>query len=139
MEIDERLSSLRTLVQDLQSTREHSQLSLASSLDTIVYSIAIYQYQLSNVSNYRARIFEYYWIGLHKNQFIDLHITKKQLIAFPIDPRTRVQPLVTKRCICVDWCTYQSFLENCMDSLFTVFGKPPHNNRDVPLYFLRKL
>jgi hypothetical protein len=39
----------------------------------------------------------------------------------------------------MDWCTYQPFLDNWMDRWFMVFDKPPYNNREVPLYFLRKL
>jgi hypothetical protein len=40
IEIDVGLRSLRTLIQDLRNTREPSWLSLATSLDTIVTSIA---------------------------------------------------------------------------------------------------
>jgi hypothetical protein len=34
---------------------------------------------------------------------------------------------------------YPPFKENWMDRWFMVFEKPPCNNREVPLYFLRKL
>jgi hypothetical protein len=60
MEIDAGLRSLRTLIQDLQNTREPSWLSLATSLDTIVSSIANSQGQLTHISYYRAIMYEYY-------------------------------------------------------------------------------
>jgi len=56
-----------------------------------------------------------------------------------IDLRTRVHPPVRKRHICMEWCNYQPFFDNWMDRLFMVFDKPLYNNREVPLYFLRKL
>jgi hypothetical protein len=46
-----------------------------------------------------------------------------------IDLRTELEPLVIKRCICMDWCTFQTILDNLMDRWFMVFEKPPYNNR----------
>jgi hypothetical protein len=43
MEIDVALKSFRTLIEDLPNTKETSQLSLASCLDTIVSSIVDYK------------------------------------------------------------------------------------------------
>jgi hypothetical protein len=62
MEFDARLRSLRTLIQDLQNTREPSRLSLATSLDTIVSSITNVQGQLTHISDYGAKMYEYYRI-----------------------------------------------------------------------------
>ena len=60
MELNARLRSLRTFIQDLQNTREPSRLSLATSLDTIVSSITNVQGQLTHISNYGAKMYEYY-------------------------------------------------------------------------------
>jgi hypothetical protein len=130
---------LRSIVHDLRGTREPSQLSLATSLDAIVSSIASSQGKLTSISEYRARMFDYYRTGLDKNQVRDLNITKQDLMSLFIDPRSGLQPPVNKRHICMDWCIHQQFRDNWMDRWFMVFDKPPCNNREVPLYFLRKL
>jgi hypothetical protein len=108
-------------------------------LDTIVSSIASAQGKLTSISEYRARMFDYYRTDIDKNQVRDLNITKQDLMSLFIDPRTGLQPPVNKRCICMDWCIHQQFKDNWMDRWFMVFDKPPCNNREVPLYFLRKL
>jgi len=74
MEIDAGLRYLRTLIQELQSTKKPSWVSLATSLDNIVSSIANSQGQLTHISNYRARMYEYYRTSLDKNQVRKINI-----------------------------------------------------------------
>jgi hypothetical protein len=69
----------------------------------------------------------------------DLQISKQDLMTLFIDPKTSLHPPMKKKCICMDWCTYQPFIDHWMDRWFMVFDKPPCNNKEVPLYFLRKL
>jgi hypothetical protein len=84
-------------------------------------------------------MFEYYRTGLDRNQIRDLGITKQDMMSLLIDPRTTQQPSITKKHICIDWCIHPQILQNSMDRWFMVFDAPPCNNREVPLYFLRKL
>jgi hypothetical protein len=139
IQIDEGLATLRSLVNDLRGTREPSRESLATSLDVIVRSIASAQGKLTSISEYRARMFEFYRTGLDRNQVRDLGISKQDLMSLFIDPRSGQQPPVTKKHICIDWCIHPQILQNWMDRWFMVFDAPPCNNREVPLYFLRKL
>jgi len=90
MEIDEGLRCLRYLVKYLQSTREPFQFSLVVYLDTILSSIASSQDELSNIFYYKAMMFEFYRIGLDKNQVRDLNITKQELMTLFIDPGIRL-------------------------------------------------
>ena len=41
--------------------------------------------------------------------------------------------------ISIKWCTYPPFQQNWRDWWYMVFDVPPHNNREIPLYFLRKI
>ena len=56
LEINLGLAMLITLSHDLRNTREPSNLSLSSSLKTMISSIENAQVQLSNISNYRTRM-----------------------------------------------------------------------------------
>jgi len=84
-------------------------------------------------------MFEYYRTRLDKNQVRDFNILKQDLMSLFIDPRYGLQPPVNMKCICMDWCIHPQFSDNWMDRWFIVFEKPPWNNKEVPLYFLRKL
>jgi hypothetical protein len=101
-QIDEGLSTLISLVHELRGTREPGKVSLTTSLDAIVSSITSAQVKLTSIYEYMGRMFEYYRTGLDKNQVRDLNISKQGLISLFIDPRSRVQPLVNKKSICMD-------------------------------------
>ena len=79
-EIDEGLVILRTLEEQLRETREPSRVSLATSLDIIMQSIASAQGKLTSIFYYRAQMYEYYSIGLDKNQVKELGISKQQIL-----------------------------------------------------------
>jgi hypothetical protein len=86
-QIDEGLVILRTLEEQLRDTREPSRVSLATSLDIIVKSIASSQGKLTSISDYRERMYEYYSTGLDRNQVKDLGISKQQILTIFRDPR----------------------------------------------------
>ena len=96
-QIDEGLATLITLVNQLRGAREPRRESLATSLDVIVRSIASYQGKLTFISEYRARMFEYYNIGLYRKQVEDLGILKQKMISSFIDPRSEQQPPMTNK------------------------------------------
>jgi hypothetical protein len=139
IQIDEGLATLRSFVHELKGKEEPRRFSLATSLETIVSSIPSSQGKLTTISKHMARMFKLYNSRLDRNQVRDLNISKQNLMSLFIDPRTRVKPHVKKKCICMDWCIHPQFFDNSMDSWFMVFDKPPCNNMEVPLYFLRKL
>ena len=58
-QIDEGLVILRTLEEQLRDTRETNKVSLDTSLDIIVKSIASSQCKFTSISDYRARMCEY--------------------------------------------------------------------------------
>ena len=76
MEIETSLGSLRTLCNGLQITRDPTWLSLATSLEAIASSTQGYQGEVTNISNFRARMFEYYRTGLRKEKIRDMNISK---------------------------------------------------------------
>ena len=80
MKIDEGLICIRSIFKDLQSTREPTRLSLATSLYTIVFFIASAKGKLTNISYHRDRMFEHYNTSIDKNKVRPLNITKKELM-----------------------------------------------------------
>ena len=51
----------------------------------------------------------------------------------------RQSPDPHKRLLCIDSCTYDPFKQNLMSPCYMVFDKPTCNNREVPLYFHKKI
>lgn len=70
------LNQLSALSNELNSTKELSRVSLASSLQKIIESINIAHSEIANLIEYRAQMREHYSIGLSKEQIKDLNITK---------------------------------------------------------------
>jgi len=56
-----------------------------------------------------------------------------------IDPQIGKIPNTNKAHISFKWCTYQPLVDNWVDRWYMVFDVPPHNNREIPLYFLRRM
>jgi hypothetical protein len=135
-QIDEGLVILRTLEEQLRDTREPRRVSLATSLDIIVNSIASSQGKLTSIYDYREIMYEYYSTGLDKNQVKDLGISKQQILTIFRDPRNGQELPLTKKHLSIDWCIHPHISQNWMDRWYMVFDKPPYNNREVPLYFL---
>ena len=106
------LNQLRILSDELKNTRETSRISLATSLQNIIESINIANSEITNLSQYRARMREHYAIGMSKEDIKDLNITKSQLWSKFTDLRTRQPPYVRKRQVCMDWCNYHPWREN---------------------------
>ena len=130
---------LRTLEEKLRDTREPSIVSLSTSLEIIVNSIASDQERLTSIYDYREQMYEYYSIGLDRNQVKELGISKQQILSIFRDPRNGQELPLTKKHISIDWCIHPQISQNWMDRWYMVFDKPPCNNMEMPLYFLRKL
>ena len=105
-EIDEGLVILRNLEEQLKETREPSIVSLATSFETIVHSIASDQGKLTSISDYRKQMYEYYRIGLDRNQVKELGISKQQILFTFRDPRNGQELPLTKKRISIDWCIH---------------------------------
>ena len=65
-ELHEDLNQLRILSDELKNTREPSWVSLATSLQNIIESIDISHSEITNLSEYRARMREHYGTGISK-------------------------------------------------------------------------
>ena len=101
-ELHKDLNQLRILSDELENARKLSRVSLATSLQNIIESINIAHSEITNLSEYRARMREHYGIGMSKEDIKNLNITKSQLWIKFTDPRIG-QPLdVRKRQVCMD-------------------------------------
>ena len=113
--------------------------SLASTMDAIVDTIAQSTNILYDITSYRERKRREQEDGLDYVAIKKLKITKHEIFALFRDPRTGEIPNANRPHISIEWCIYQPFIDNWMDRWYMVFDSPPHNNREMPLYFLRKL
>jgi hypothetical protein len=77
-----------------------------------------------------------YSISIDKSEVRDLKITKQELTSMFIDPRTELQPPVIERHL-YGLMHPPTIQDNWLDGWFMVFDNS-RNNRDGPLYFLRK-
>ena len=114
--------------------------SLASTLDVIVDTISLSSNVLYDITSYRERKRQEYTDGLEYNAIKKLKITKEHII-FSLfrDPHTGEIPNANRPHISIEWCTFQPFVDNKLGRWYVVFDMPPHNNREIPLYFLRKM
>jgi hypothetical protein len=106
------LDTLRSLMNDLWRTRVPGRESFSTSFHIVVRSIASPQGKLTYIYEYEARMFDLYRTGLDRNQVRDLGISKQDLMFIFIYPRSRQQPLVTKKGIYIDWCIHAQILHN---------------------------
>ena len=113
--------------------------SLASTLDAIVETISLSRNILYDITSYRERKRQEYIDGLDYNAIKKLKITKEHIFSLFRDPHTREIPNANRPHISIEWCTFQPFVDNWMDKWYMVFDMPPHNNREIPLYFLWKM
>ena len=113
--------------------------SLASTMDAIVDTISQSTNILYDITSYRERKRREQEDGLDYVAIKKLKITKEHIFALFRDPRTGEIPNANRPHISIEWCTFQPFINNWMDRWYMVFDLPPHNNREMPLYFLRKL
>ena len=73
------LNQLRILSDELKNTKKPSRVSLTTRIQNIIESINISHSEITNLSQYRDRIREYYAIGISKEDIKNLNITKAQL------------------------------------------------------------
>lgn len=137
-EILARLGALRCL-SALFRGGDHLRNSLADALETIIDTIATAQEALYNIGSCRDSQRQYYANGLSYQDVKKLKITKDQLFSLFWDPNTGLVPLTSQPHISIDWCMEPNVKANWMNCWYMVFDEDPHGNRDIPLYFLRKL
>ena len=110
--------------------------SLASTLDAIVETISLSSNILYDITSYRERKIQEYIDGINYNAIKKLKITKEHVFSLFRDPHTGEIPNANRPHISIEWCTFQPFVDNWMDRWYMVFDMPPHNNREIPLYFI---
>ena len=113
--------------------------SLASTLNAIVETISLSRNILYHITSYRERKGQEYVDGLDHNVIKKLKITKENIFSLFGDPHTGEIPNTNRPHISIEWCTFQPFVDNWMDKWYMVFDMPPHNNREIPLYFLQNM
>ena len=74
--------------------------------------------------------------GLSYNEVKKLKITKEYIYTLFRLPGTDEISEITKPHISIEWCTFPPIRDHWMDRWYMVFDITPHNNREVPLYFL---
>jgi hypothetical protein len=84
-------------------------------------------------------MYKYYSTDLDRNQVKEMGISKQQILSIFRDPRNGKELPLTRNQISIDWCIHPQIIQNWMDRWYMVFDKPPCNNMEMPLYFLRKL
>ena len=113
--------------------------SLAHTMDARVDTISQSTLLIYDITSYTERKRQEYGDGLDYTAIRKLKITKEHICALFRYPRMGEIPNENKPHISIEWCTFQPFIDNWMDRWYMVFDMPPHNNREMPMYFLRKL
>ena len=111
--------------------------SLSDSLLSIVDTITRSNDALYSITSYRERKRQQYVDGLSYNEVKNLKITKQHIYSLFRLPGMDDIPDINRPHTYIDWCTFPPIRDNWMDRWYMVFDIPPHNNREVPMYFLR--
>ena len=110
--------------------------SLSDSLLSIVDTIERSNVALYSITFYRERKIQQYADGLSYHEVKKIKITKQAIYSLFRLPGTDEILEINKTHIYIEWCTFPPTRDNWMDRWYMVFDIPPHNNREVPLYFL---
>ena len=113
--------------------------SLSDSLLTIVDTIARSNDSLYIITSYRERKRQQCVDGLSYNEVKKLKITKEHINTLFRVPGMDDILESTRPHISIEWCTFPPIRYHWMDRWYMGFDIPPHNNREVLLYFLQKL
>ena len=114
---------------ELHRSSSNSSLSI---VDTITRS----NDALYSITSYRERKRQQCANGLSYNEVKNLKITKQHIYSLFRLLGTDDIPEINMPHISIDWCTFPPIIDNWMDRWYMVFDIPPHNNREVPMYFL---
>ena len=76
---------------------------------------------------------------LDYDEVATLNITKDDIVILFVDPKISKKLEQTKPKLSIKWCANGAMHLNFWDFWWMVFDKPPHNNLEVPFYFIRKL
>ena len=110
--------------------------SLSDSLLSIVDTIARSNDDLYRIASYKERKRQQYANGLSYNEVKKLKITKQHIYSLFRLPGTDEILDINRPYISIEWCTFPPIRDNWMDRWYMIFDISPHNNREVPLYFL---
>ena len=113
--------------------------SLSNSLLYIVDTIARLNDALYSIASYRERKRQQYVDGLSYNEVKKQKITKEHIYTLFRLPGTDDILEINMPHIYIEWCTFPAIKDNWMDRWYMNFDIPPHNNRELPLYFLQNL
>jgi hypothetical protein len=138
VEIVATLSSLRHL-SDVFKEGDQLRWSLCQTIDTIIGTICDAQGALYGIASYRDSRRQFYANGISYKDVKILKITKDTLFSLFRDPSNGMTPPVSKPHLSIYWCIDPRFKENWMDRWYIVFDDDPHGNKDIAIYFLRKL
>ena len=92
-----------------------------------------------SIAYYKERKGKQYADGLSYNEVKKLKIIKQAIYSLFRLPGTNDIPEISRPHISIEWCTFPPIRDNWMDRWYMVFYIPPHNNREVPMYFHQKL
>ena len=113
--------------------------SLSASLLTIVDTNDISNDDLYCIASYREIKWQEYADGLSYNEIKKPKITKENIYSqFRVSRMDFILESSIPH-ISIEWCICQTIRDHWMDKWYIAFYIPPHNNREVPLYFLWKL
>ena len=138
MEIVVALSSLRHL-SDIYKEGDQLHRSPGQTIDTIVGTIHDAKGALYDIKYFTDSRRQFFANGISYKDVKNLKITKDMLFSLFGDPSNGMTPPVSKPHISICWCIEPRIKENWMDRWYMVFDEDPHGNRDIPLYFQRKL
>jgi hypothetical protein len=138
VEIVVALSSLRHL-SDIFKEGDQLRQSLGQTINTIVETIRDARGALYDITYYRDSRRPFYANSISYKDVKNLKITKDKLLFLFRDPFNGMTAPVSKPHISIDWCIKPRIKEKWMYRWYMVFDEDPRGNRDIPLYFLRKL
>ena len=113
--------------------------SFSTSLLTIVDTIDRSNDALYSIASYREIKRREYVDGLSYNMIKKLKITKEHMYTLFRVPGADDIPKRRRPHIFIGWCICPPIRDHWMDIWYMVFDIPPHNNMEVPIYFLQKL
>ena len=112
---------------------------MLSMLNTIVGNIETLTNEKNSSLHWRDEIHAMFDDGLDYDEAMALNISKDDLVGLFVDPKTSKQVECTKPKLSIKWCTNEVMHAKYWDRWWMVFDIPPHNNLEVPFYFIRKL
>ena len=112
---------------------------MLSMLNTIVDNIETLTIEQNVALHWHDEMHVIYDDGLDYDEVSALNITKDDIVSLFVDPKIGKKVDRKKPKLSIKWCTNEAMCANFWDRWWMVFDKPPHNNLEVPFYFIKKL